>query len=98
MDLLLPYLSIIFGIYIAFASSVICKKIGSLILDFSVIEVYINIIRAVFGNIVKLTLDVSKRTSSNDLTVISPPKLLSFNVFAVIISVFLVGDDILKKS
>ena len=67
---------------------------GSLIFDFSVIEVYI--IRAVFKNIVKLTLDVSKRISSNDLIVISPPKLLSFNIFAVVISVFLVGDDILK--
>ena len=95
LDLLLLYLSMIFGIYIAFVSSVICKKIGSLILDFSVIEVH-NFIRAVFKNIVKLTLDVSKRISSNDLIVISPPKLLSFNIFAVVISVFLVGDDILK--
>ena len=72
-----------------------------MILAFSVIEFYINffyfIIFDVIGNIVKLTLDVSKRISSNDLIVISPPKLLSFNVFAVIISVFLVGDDILKK-
>ena len=65
-------------------------------MDFSVIEVH-NFIRAVFKNIVKLTLDVSKRISSNDLIVISPPKLLSFNIFAVVISVFLVGDDILKK-
>ena len=70
-----------------------------MILAFSVIEFYINyyfIIFDVIGNIVKLTLDVSKRISSNDLIVISPPKLLSFNIFAVVISVFLVGDDILK--